>query len=318
MWHAYHDFMCYSSQIEAGFRRYMRELGARVSFADYHRLFSERNAGQKVKVPRALEEAFLAGESDEESTIAELIQGHRAAEVTRLEQEIFAQRTRLGDADRKLALKTTKAAVESKRIATTKVEQLLSKLANLKQPTGKGGDARIFPGTYAHVLIVEDGKRVLKPMRYGCRPAGKPAFYDVKYPGTYNARRNNLERFWRGQFGRTQGVALWWKFYEHVDRDGQDVVLEFTPGTGGVMTIACLYSHWFPPAGSNEPELWSFAAVTDEPPPEVAAAGHDRCIVPLQAQHLDTWLNPDSENLVALQAILDDRERYYYEHRMAA
>lgn len=42
MVHAYHDLMCYSSQIEAGFRRYMRELGARVSFADYHRLFSEQ------------------------------------------------------------------------------------------------------------------------------------------------------------------------------------------------------------------------------------------------------------------------------------
>ncbi|MBC7938648.1 MAG: hypothetical protein H7Z19_02605 [Chitinophagaceae bacterium] len=36
-------------------------------------------------------------------------------------------------------------------------------------------------------LVWEDGKRVIKPMRYECRPAGKPAFYDVKYPGTYNA-----------------------------------------------------------------------------------------------------------------------------------
>jgi hypothetical protein len=28
---------------------------------------------------------------------------------------------------------------------------------------------------------------VVKPMRYQCRLAGKPAFYDVKFPGAYNS-----------------------------------------------------------------------------------------------------------------------------------
>jgi len=62
----------------------------------------------------------------------------------------------------------------------------------------------------------------------------------------------------------------------------------------------------------------SFAAITDEPPPEVAAAGHDRCIIPIKPEHIDAWLNPDPHNLAAQYAILDDRERPYYEHRMAA
>jgi hypothetical protein len=52
------------------------------------------------------------------------------------------------------------------------------------------------------VLVVENGQRVVKAMRYQCRIAGKPASYDVKYPdvkypGTYNARRDNLEGFWK-------------------------------------------------------------------------------------------------------------------------
>lgn len=250
--------------------------------------------------------------------IAELVREHRAAETSRLEQELFAQRTRLADAERKLAVKPTKAAAESARIATKKSQQILSWLADLKRVEGQGGDARIFPGTYAHVMIVEDGKRVLKPMRYGCRPAGKPAFYDTKFPGTYNARRDNLVGFWQGQFGHTHGVALWWRFYEHVDRDGQDVVLEFAPSTGELMAVACLYSHWSPPAGSDEPELWSFAAVTDDPPPEVAAAGHDRCIIPLRADHVEGWLNPAQRSTEDLLAMLHDRERFFYEHRMAA
>ena len=310
--------MCYSSRIEAEYRRYVRELGARMSFHDYHQMFWERRGGRNVKVPRAIEDAFLAGNSDDERSIAALIREHRAAEEVRMEQELFTQRKRLADAERKLAVKPTKAASESQRIAASKIDQFMARLTDLKRVGGKSSDARIFPGTYAHVLIVENGERVLKPMRYGCRPAGKPAFYDTKYPGTYNARRDNLEGFWRQQFGRTHGVAFWWQFYEHVDRDGRDVVLEFTPATGELMAIACLYSHWAPPAGSTEPALWSFAAATDEPPPEVAAAGHDRCIIPLQTRHLDTWLNPDAENLPAQQAVLDDRERYFYDHRMAA
>ena len=64
--------------------------------------------------------------------------------------------------------------------------------------------------------------------------------------------------------------------------------------------------------------LLSFAAVTDEPPAEIAAAGHDRCIIPIKPEHIDAWLNPDPGNLKALYAILDDRERPYYEHRLAA
>jgi putative SOS response-associated peptidase YedK len=81
------------------------------------------------------------------------------------------------------------------------------------------------------------------------------------------------------------------------------------------MAVACLWSHW---QAEGEPELWSFAAITDEPPAEIAAAGHDRCIIPIKPENIDAWLNPDPENLVALYAILDDRERPYYEHRLAA
>ncbi|MEW9586334.1 SOS response-associated peptidase family protein [Paraburkholderia sp. DGU8] len=74
-------------------------------------------------------------------------------------------------------------------------------------------------------------------------------------------------------------------------------------------------SHWKAP---GEPDLLSFAAITEEPPDEVAAAGHDRCIVPIKPENIDAWLNPDSENLAALHAILDDRDRPYYEHQLAA
>jgi putative SOS response-associated peptidase YedK len=177
------------------------------------------------------------------------------------------------------------------------------------------------------VLVVENGQRVVKPMRYGCRIAGKPANYDVKFPGTYNARRDNLERFWKTCFGYTHGIMVVDVFYENVSRakmegrelaegeQDENVILEFKPTTGGRMLVACLWSKWTAP---GEPDLLSFAAITDEPPPEVAAAGHDRCIIPIKAEHVEGWLNPNPDDLPALYAILDDKERPYYEHRLAA
>ena len=142
-----------------------------------------------------------------------------------------------------------------------------------------------------------------------------------------NARRDNLERFWKGQFGYTHGILVVNAFYENVNlhkaeggelAEGeavQNLVLEFRPKPTQDMLVACLWSKW---TGTGEPDLLSFAAITDEPPEEVAAAGHDRCIIPIRPENIDAWLKPNPQDLASLYAILDDRERPYYEHRMAA
>ena len=95
----------------------------------------------------------------------------------------------------------------------------------------------------------------------------------------------------------------------------ENMVLEFRPRPTQQMLAACFWSRWTAP---GEPDLLSFAAITDEPPMEVVAAGHDRCIIPIRPENVDAWLNPDPKNRAALYAILDDRERPYYEHRLAA
>jgi hypothetical protein len=50
----------------------------------------------------------------------------------------------------------------------------------------------------------------------------------------------------------------------------------------------------------------------------MALAGHDRCIIPVKSEHNDEWLDPDPSNLAAQYAILDDRNRPYYDYRKAA
>ncbi|MDR5784544.1 SOS response-associated peptidase family protein [Caballeronia sp. LZ065] len=319
--------MCYSAQIQADYRRYVKMFGAQMDIREFARLFWERAEGSKAKIPKAMEDAFLHPENDDERQIKESIDRFNTGQANTLEQDLFKQRTRLADAERALQIKVTKAAAESRRIATDKIDSALRRIDDLRRTTPKERDSRIFPGHYAPVLIIEDGQYVVKPMRYQCRIAGKPENYDRRFPGTYNARRDNLEGFWKPCFGHTHGIMLVDVFYENVSKakmegtllesheQDENVVLEFRPNNGQLMHVACLWSRWTAP---GEPDLLSFAAITDEPPPEVEAAGHDRCIVPIKAENIEAWLSPGGSDLEPMYAILDDRDRPYYEHRLAA
>ena len=99
-----------------------------------------------------------------------------------------------------------------------------------------------------------------------------------------------------------------------MEQDGKDVVLEFRPQDGSDMLVACLWSSWI---GMDGEELLSFAAITDEPP---TRSGRLATIGASSDQATRTWTQVESDpaNLPAQYAILDDRERPYYEHREAA
>ena len=318
--------MCYSAQIWQNYRKYVRAYGADIDFEAFVRLYFDRETNAKIKIAKAMDAAFAVPANDAERRIKAQIDEHDRQQTVKLEQELFKQRKRLADAERTLQTRATKAAADSKRIATDKIAWVLGKLSDLRRTELNDEDSRIFPAWYAPVLVVENGRRVVKPMRYQCRPAGKPAFYDTKFPGTYNARRDSLGGFWKEQFGLSHGLIVANAFFENVSRHRmqqrelapgereENVVLEFRPRPTQDMLIACLWSHWRAP---GQPDLLSFAAITDDPPPEVAAAGHDRCIIPIKPQYVEAWLNPAGDR-AAMQAILDDRERPYYEHRMAA
>jgi len=325
--------MCYSAAVRADYAAFRRLFPkSRLALKAFFELYWRRRQQPKppMRTPRVMDALFTHPHSPEEREIHSLIAEFDAGQVFTLEQDLFAQRKRLADAERALQTKVTKKAQEDQRIATSKIGQARERLARLKRPELNEGDSRIFPGWWAPVLVIEGGEPVIRPMRYGCRPAGKPALYDRKYPGTYNARRDNLRGFWKQQFGQTHGLMIVTTFFENVARHAaegralrpgeapENIVLRFEPRPPQEMYIACLFSHWIPPAGSDEPDLWSFAAVTDDPPPEVAAAGHDRCIVQLRPENVEAWLTPQGRSLDALDALLDDKARPFYEHRMAA
>ena len=306
--------MCYSAQIWADYRRYKRAYGSEIDIATFAELFWSRLENPRIVIPRGVEAAFEHPTTDAERNIREAIELHRTRQAGTIEQDMFKQRKRLVDAERSLLTKHTKKAAEDVRIASDKIARGLSKLEDLRRTELTPQDSRIYPGSYAPVMVMENGRRVIRPMRYQCRPASKPATYDSKYPGTYNARRDNLTGFWRGQFGVTHGLMVVDVFYENVSTPGGNVVLEFRPRSGDPMLVACLWSRWTSP---GEPDLLSFAAITSDPPPEVAAAGHDRCIVYIRPENVDRWLSARDGD-AALLSILDDPALDHYEHRQVA
>lgn len=315
--------MCYSAQVGQSVRKLYREMGIRLDYAEAERLFMRRLDDASLLISRGFEANFDEPANDQERRIKAAIDEHRERVARKIEKDLFSQKTRLVNAQRSLKAKETKKAREDVRIASNKIEALTAKLSDLRRTETAARDNRIFPMVYAGVIIQRDGQTLLTPMRYFCRPEGKPASYDKQFPGLYNARRDNLERFWAQQFGHTHAIMIVDRFYENVQRhalehrelrEGEapsNVVLQFSPEPAQSMLVACLWSHW---TGPNQADIRGFAAITDEPPADVAAAGHDRCIVNIKPEHLTAWLTPEGRPLKELQDILSDRAVPSFQH----
>jgi putative SOS response-associated peptidase YedK len=306
-------------------RKLSRQLGIRMDYAEVEKLFFRRLEDSSITVSRGFEANFDDPVSDQEKRIKGAIDEHRWRMAAKFEKDLFSQKTRLVNAERSLKEKETKKAREDVRIATTKIGVLTKKLSELRSSEVKQEDNRIFPMVYAGVIIKRGAENLLTPMRYFCRPAGKPSFYDRKFPGLYNARRDNLEKFWGEQFGSHHAVMVVESFYENVKRHTMEhrelaagesetnVVLQFKPEPAQLMYVACLWSHW---TDSQAPDVRGFAAITDEPPADIAAAGHDRCIINLKPEHVEAWLSPEGRTTKELQEILSDRQVPVFQHEV--
>lgn len=318
--------MCYSAMVEQKMKEFQRWRNAHLG-PEALQLFQRQTTDPGIKIAKAFEANFYEPQTPAEAEIKRYIDEYHTQQTAKLEVELFKQRKRLGDAERKLKERQTKTALQEQRIAGSKVQWCMGKLAELRRSEVIAEDARIFPFWYAPVVVMEEGGYIVKPMRYHLRPADKPAWYDKKYDGLYNARRDSLEKFWKNIFGRRHAVMLVSSFFENVAlhdfqkrelRFGEkqkNLVLHFNPNPATTMIVACLWDHWQEP---GQPDLYSFAAITDDPPPEVAATGHNRCIIPLKESNVDAWLTPEGRSKEELYRILDDRERPYYAHELAA
>lgn len=319
--------VCYSALVWADFRRYER-LGGQLDIRAFVKLFNDlgqRGTFAKL-VPRAVRDAFTQAQGEGEETVHRaILDAYRATAL--VYEEIIAEQTeRLAKAEAKLARKPTKTAANEQRVATNKIDEAKAKLARLGENAAKDGWTRIWPGNFAPVLVhdPDTGERKIIPMRYRARPIGWTKQDEKAKPGCYNARKSSLKTAWRGIFGVHHGIIVASRFYESVwlhenqqrslapGEKEQNIEIVFSPEPAQDMFLACIWRYI--DAEDGEPGFYGFAAVTRDPPPEVLAAGHSRCIIAIRPEHIDAWLHPDAKHLNAMLAILDDPIDAYYQH----
>ena len=319
--------MCYSAMVEQSLKSLGITFQARIQLDLFEELFRRRLTDERLKLPRALEAQFDEPESEVEAQIHAHIVQYRLQMNAKYQAELKKQQERLATAERKLLTRTTKSALGEERIARKRIEWLIEKLEADRRTTTEPRDSRIFPFWYAPVVVGDSGERWVRPMRYHLRSPGKSADYDERYPGLYNARRDNLDGYWRNQFGVHHGIVVVKAFFENVAKHtyehralGQgereeNLVIGFRAEDNRPLTVACLWDRWQDKA---TPELLSFAAITDEPPADVAVTGHDRCVVVLAERNLSVWLSPRGHNSAELHHVLSDRDQIFYVNRRAS
>lgn len=185
------------------------------------------------------------------------------------------------------------------------------KLCQLDPQHFKGPDEedRVYPHTFLPVMVWDGKKRLIKPMRYRLRPHDAVEEVPSKY-NLFNARLDALEKrkSWRPLFGRKHGVIGIRRFYEWVEgSEGKKQLVAFK-AKEEMMSVPVLFDYFQSPDLS----FYSCALITKEPPPEVEAAGHDRCPIFIRPDLIDQWLRPESHNKADLYSLLEKPHETYY------
>lgn len=178
-----------------------------------------------------------------------------------------------------------------------------------------GPDNRIYPNIFAPVIVSQGGRRNIRPMRYRIRPSDSLDEVPTKY-NLYNARQDGLlkKKTWRVLIGKNHCLFPFKRFYEWVKGPGgKKRQVTFYPKGKEIMWAPGLYDKWV----SEDKSLFfeSFALITDDPPSEVLAQGHDRAPLFLEEEAIDQWLEfPFAKNEVSPLGILSKKGAVTYGH----
>ena len=71
--------MCYSAQVWADCRLYVRQYGADLDIKEFYELFWRRSADRKIKIPKAMEAAFAEPRNEAEQQIKSAIDAYAPA-----------------------------------------------------------------------------------------------------------------------------------------------------------------------------------------------------------------------------------------------
>ncbi len=120
----------------------------------------------------------------------------------------------------------------------------------------------------------------------------------------------NKKRTWKPLFGKNHAIFPFIQFYEWVAPSGRKQEVVFTPVEREIMWAPAVFDTW--QSDDGQIGFSSMAIITDEPPPEIEAAGHDRCPIFLKESRIDEWLKPEGQSHESLLGVLNHREEAGY------
>ena len=156
--------MCYSAQLQQRFKTIKEMLKAEADYAKFGQVFEARLSDDSIKIPKALEANFYNAKTPTEKRILDSIRQYQDNKTKELEVELFKQKKRLADAERKLKTKETKKALDDQRIASNKIKWHTKKIADLTRTELKASDSRISNSILAASIDC------LYPPRFGATP----------------------------------------------------------------------------------------------------------------------------------------------------
>ena len=150
-------------------------------------------------------------------------------------------------------------------------------------------DDRIYPNYFAPVMVSDEGRTRIAPMRYRIRPAGSDKEVPSKY-NMFNARIESLKKAWNWNrlIGKQHAILPVKQIFERVNNQ----VIGIAPADRKTLNLAAIFDEWISAAG--EIAFRSFAVITMPAPPDILAIGHHRCPVPLSSEHVADWLTATS------------------------
>lgn len=316
--------MCYSALVRKDMEKTARDFGARFDIDSFVQIYALREKLPGIKIAAGMDAFFLEHNDPQAKKIRSYISEFQKHESERRDHEMSVLQQEIADLKTRLELKATKTHQKSLEAKIRKLEKLEAQSQFAHTPFNRAQNShekeayRIYPYYFAPVIQGDGKSRVLRPMRYRILP-----HTGVEIPNSYNvfnARRDSLfqARTWRSIFGKHHAIFPFEKFFEWVenkeDKEGKKQELSFKPDGFDTMWAASLFDE----SKGAHGLIRSFAMVTDEPPPEVAEAGHDRCPVFLSSEYIDQWLNPAGVELPDLAKLLDNKQKTYYSHQLAA
>ena len=154
------------------------------------------------------------------------------------------------------------------------------------------------------IIIIEDGRPVARPMRWGLVPSWTPTGSEAgKFPrNTFNARDDRLASsgMWRGPFKRSRGVVPATGFFEWKKTGGAKQPMYITPKDERGFLFAAVYDSWINEHG----EKVDSCAIVTTAANEFMSAIHDRMPAILDEETAALWLDPATTGAESLQPVL--------------